>query len=156
MNYLKKTYKRYNTRRKLMSINPNDVPKFSFLGVEKYCRIYKVYDGDTCTLLFRWKKQNINTSCRIYGIDTPELRTKDPEEKRAGYEAKHFLEKLILGQVLMVKFGKNGKYGRPLIQIFLDDGRSISDVMISSKHAKPYFGGTKDPFKLNLNNRKQK
>ena len=148
MNYIKKSYKRYNTRRRLMSIEPKDVPKFSFNGVEKYCRIYKVYDGDTCTLLFMWKKQVINTSCRIYGIDTPELRTKDPEEKKAGYAAKEFLENLILERCILVKFGKNGKYGRPLIEIFLEDGRSISDVMISSGHAKPYFGGKKDPFKL--------
>jgi len=146
MNYIKKTYKKYNTERKLMKLEPKDIPKFSFNGIEKYARIYKVYDGDTCTLLFQWKKQNINTSCRIYGIDTPELRTKDPEEKRAGYEAKYFLEELILDKVLLVKFGKDGKYGRPLVQIFLDDGRSISDVMISSNHAKPYFGGTKNPF----------
>ena len=146
MNYIKKSYKKYNTSRKLMKLDPKEVPKFSFLGVEKYARIYKVYDGDTCTLLFRWKKQNINTSCRIYGIDTPELRTKDKDEKKAGYEAKYFLEKLILGQVLLVKFGKDGKYGRPLVQIFLDDGRSISDVMISSGHAISYFGGTKNPF----------
>jgi len=121
MNYFKKSYKRYNTRRKLMSIDPSDVPKFSFNGVEKYARIYKVYDGDTCTLLFRWKKQVINTSCRIYGIDTPELRTKDLDEKKAGYEAKKFLEGLILNKVLLVNFGKDGKYGRPLIQIFLED-----------------------------------
>jgi len=146
MNYIKKKYTRYNTARKLMKLDPTEIPKFSFLGVEKYARIYKVYDGDTCTLLFEWNKQMINTSCRIYGIDTPELRTKDLDEKKAGYEAKEFLEGLILDKILLVKFGKNGKYGRPLIQIFLDNGQSISDILISNKYAKPYFGGTKDPF----------
>ena len=106
----------------------------------------KVYDGDTCTVLFRWKKQNINVSCRLLGIDTPELRTKNPKEKKAGYAAKEFLEGLVLEKVLKVKFGKNGKYGRPLIEIFLPNGQSVNNTMITNNHAKPYFGGKKDKF----------
>ena len=146
MNYIKTTYKKFNDRRRLMKLEPTDIPKFSFEGIEKNARIYKVYDGDTCTLLFRWKKQNINISCRIFGIDTPELRTKNLKEKKAGYEAKKFLQGLILEKILRVKFSKNGKYGRPLIEIFLPNGQSISDIMISNGYAKPYFGGTKDKF----------
>ena len=146
MNFVKKSYKQFNDRRRLSKLDPTEIPKFSFDGVEKNARIYKVYDGDTCTLLFRWKKQNINISCRIFGIDTPELRTKNPKEKKAGYKAKEFLEGLILEKVLKVKFGKNGKYGRPLVEIFLPNGQSISDIMIVNKYAKPYFGGKKDKF----------
>ena len=146
MNYIKTTYKKFNDRRRLMKLEPTDIPKFSFEGIEKNARIYKVYDGDTCTLLFRWKKQNINISCRIFGIDTPELRTKNLKEKKAGYEAKKFLQGLILEKILRVKFSKNGKYGRPLIEIFLPNGQSISDIMISNGYAKPYFGGTKNKF----------
>jgi len=146
MNFIKTSYKKFNDRRRLLKLEPSDIPKFSFENIEKNARIYKVYDGDTCTVLFRWKKQNINISCRIFGIDTPELRTKNLKEKKAGYEAKEFLEGIILEKVLRVKFGKNGKYGRPLVEIFLPNGQSISDIMISNGHAKPYFGGKKEKF----------
>lgn len=141
--YIKDMYKYKKTKKYLKKLEPNDVNSFSFNGVKKYARIVKVYDGDTCTILFKWKKQNIKTSCRILGIDTPELRTKNKKEKELGYKAKEFLEGLILEQILMVKFGKNGKYGRPLVEIFLHNGQSISDLMISNGYAKPYFGGTK-------------
>ena len=143
LSYLKDSVKYIRDKKRLKKLEPKDVKAFSFDGVKKYCRIVKVYDGDTCTILFRWKNQNIKTSCRIYGIDTPELRTKNKKEKVLGYKAKEFLEGIILEKVLKVKFGKDGKFGRPLVEIFLHDGRSISDIMISEGHAKPYFGGTK-------------
>jgi len=142
--YIKDLYKYNKTKKYLKKLEPKNVKPFSFIGVEKYARIVKVYDGDTCTILFKWKKQNIKTSCRIVGIDTPELRTKNKKEKELGYKAKEFLENLILEKVLKVKFGKDGKFGRPLVEIFLHNGQSISDIMISNGHAKPYFGGTKE------------
>jgi len=142
--YIKDLYKYNKTKKYLKKLEPKNVKPFSFVGVEKYARIVKVYDGDTCTILFKWKKQNIKTSCRIVGIDTPELRTKNKKEKELGYKAKEFLENLILEKVLKVKFGKDGKFGRPLVEIFLHNGQSISDIMISNGHAKPYFGGTKE------------
>lgn len=141
--YIKNIYKYKKTKKYLEKLEPSEIKPFSFSGIEKYARIIKVYDGDTCTILFRWKKQNIKTSCRIIGIDTPELRTKNKVEKKLGYEAKDFLQNLILEKVLKVKFGKDGKFGRPLVEIFLHNGQSISDIMISNGHAKPYFGGTK-------------
>lgn len=143
MNRIKDAYKYYKTKKELKKLNPSEVKSFSFEGVEKYARIVKVYDGDTCTILFRWKKQNIKTSCRIYGIDTPEIRTKNQKEKTKGYIARDFLKSLIEEKVLKVKFGKDGKFGRPLVEIYLQNGQSISDIMIQQKHAKPYFGGKK-------------
>ena len=142
--YIKDIYKYNKTKKYLRKLSPADVNTFSFSGVEKYARIVKVYDGDTCTILFKWKNQNIKTSCRIIGIDTPELRTKNLKEKELGYKAKEFLEGLIFEEVLKVKFGKDGKFGRPLVEIFLHNGRSVADIMISTGHAKPYFGGKKE------------
>ena len=143
MNYIKDTFKYLKTKKQLNKLNPKDVKPFSFEGVEKYARIVKVYDGDTCTILFRWKKQNIKTSCRILGIDTPELRTSNKKEKALGYAAKEYLEYMILEQILKVKFSKDDKYGRPLVEIFLHNGTSVADLMIKQGHAKPYFGGAK-------------
>ena len=140
-------FKKFNTQRKLKKLEPLDIPIFSFDGVKKFARIHKVYDGDTCTLLFRWKKQNIKISCRILGIDTPEIRTRNAEEKKAGYKARDFLIGLIYEKILMVHFSKFDKYGRPLIEIFLNNGQPISNIMISNGYARSYNGGTKIPFK---------
>jgi len=141
--HIKDLVKYYKTKRYLKKLDKKEVKTFSFDGVEKYVRIIKVYDGDTCTLIFRWKKQNIKCSCRIIGIDTPELKTSNKKEREMGFKAKEFLENLILEKVLKVRFLKNDKYGRPLVEIFLHNGQSISNLMITEGYAKPYFGGTK-------------
>lgn len=142
-NKIKYSIKYLKTKRQLGKLDPKNIKRFSFLGVEKYARIYKVYDGDTVSLLFRWKKQTINVSCRIDGIDTPELRTKNEKEKELAIKARDFLKDLILEKTLLVTFLKNGKYGRPLIEIHLPNGQSIKDIMIRKKYAKFYDGGSK-------------
>lgn len=142
-NKLKNLVKYYKTKRYLKKLNTNEIKSFSFNGVQKYARIVKVYDGDTCTIIFRWKKQNIKCSCRIHGIDTPELKTSNKREKEFGYKARDFLSSVILEQVLMVHFLKDDKYGRPLVNIFLHNGQSVGDMMITGGYAKPYFGGKK-------------
>ena len=80
---------------------------------EYTAKITSVYDGDTVTgdvdLGFGiWiKKQKF----RLMGIDTPEIRTKDKDEKVRGYEARDRLRELILGKTVRIRsFGK-GKYG---------------------------------------------
>lgn len=148
MNFIKTQFKKLNDKRRLQNLNPSNIQRFSFEGLERQCRIIKCYDGDTITIIFRFNKQYYKLSCRIVGIDTPELRTSNEKEKKAGYEAKEFLEKLILDKILLVKFGKYGKYGRPLIKVFLPNKQSISDIMISNKYAKPYFGGKKTEWKF--------
>ena len=143
MNFVKKHYKKFNDRRRLSKLEPSEINIFSFKGLERQARVVKVYDGDTITIIFRYNKNYYKLSCRILGIDTPELRTKNLKEKKMGYKAKIFLEQLILDKILTVRFDKFGKYGRPLIEIFLPNGQSISNVMITNKYAKPYFGGKK-------------
>jgi micrococcal nuclease len=141
-NKIKNIVKYYKTKRYLKKLDPSKIKSFSFNGVQKYARIVKVYDGDTCTIIFRWKKQNIKCSCRLYGIDTPEIRTTNKKEKELGYIAKDFLSSLLLEKVVMVHFLKDDKYGRPLVNIFLN-GSSIQEIMITNGFAKPYFGGKK-------------
>ena len=148
MNFVKTQFKKLNDKRRLKQLDPLDIDRFSFEGLERQSRVVKVYDGDTITILFRFNKQYYKTSCRMVGIDTPELRTKNLKEKAAGYKAKQFLETLILDKILLVKFGKFDKYGRPLVEVFLDNGQSVSNMMISNKYAKPYFGGKKTEWKF--------
>lgn len=136
-----------NYRKKLETINHNDIPKFTFETGEKiYAKVYKVYDGDTISVIFRWHRQYIKTSCRILGLDTPEIRTKNLEEKKLGIEVRDFLRSLILDKVVKIKLYHNDKYGRPLIDVFTEDDKSIKDILIEKKFAKPYNGGRKEPW----------
>ena len=116
---------------------------------EYKCKIIKVIDGDTTDVDIDlgfgvWlKKQRI----RFFGIDTPESRTRDLEEKKYGLAAKKYVtDHMPLGStqtLVTVKDGK-GKYGRILGQFKLEDGSILNDNMIAEHHAVAYFGQSKD------------
>ena len=75
------------------------------------------------------------------GIDTPEIRTKDKDEKVRGYEARDRLRELILGKTVRIRsFGK-GKYGRWLVDIWIEDmdTRSVNQLLILEGHANHYI-----------------
>lgn len=132
--------------RRLLKIDPEDIPKFSFDGITTYARVVKVYDGDTVTIVFEHKNEMIKYSCRLFGIDTPEIRTKDLEEKKKGYAARDYLHSYINDQIVKINLLKFDKYGRLLANLFVNIGGTYHDVsrlMINEGHAKAYFGGTK-------------
>jgi micrococcal nuclease len=89
---------------------------------------------------------------RIYGIDTPESRTRDLEEKKFGLMAKEFVKKFVKGDKRNIKstiilrtekYDAKGKFGRILGDIIVD-GASMSDTMIKEHHAVPYYGQSKE------------
>ena len=103
--------------------------------------IISVYDGDTVTadvdLGFGvWlRKQKF----RLIGINTPEIRTRDLNEKKRGYAARDRLRELVLDKRVIVKSHGKGKYGRWLVDIIDDSGKSINQMLITEGHAKPYL-----------------
>jgi micrococcal nuclease len=119
----------------------------------KYLYHYKaevlsVYDGDTVTLMIdQGMKHFARVKVRMIGIDTPEIRTKDLEEKKRGYEAKDYLKSRIEGKTVIVQTLKKGKFGRWLGVLWSYDadmdelGESLNDEMIRMGHAKAYDGG---------------
>jgi len=121
---------------------------------EYSCTIVKVVDGDTADVDIDlgfgvWlKKQRI----RFYGIDTPESRTRDLEEKKYGLMAKdvvlHFLP-VGSTQTLRTRQDGKGKYGRILGEFLIHDAKTdsqmtINDWMIREHHAVAYFGQSKE------------
>ena len=88
------------------------------------------------------KKQRI----RLHGIDTPESRTRDLDEKRYGLMAKKFLTQQIEnGAILKTRLDKKGKYGRILGEfISLDGNTNINELMIRKHHAVSYHGASKE------------
>ena len=118
------------------------------------CTILKIVDGDTVDVDIDlgfgvWLR---NQRVRVYGIDTPESRTSDPEEKVFGLLSKNRLEELLpvgTKQTLKTHLGEErGKFGRILGEFIvyydLDDCmKSVSDILVEEHHAVKYFGQSK-------------
>ena len=121
---------------------------------EYKCKIVKVIDGDTTDVDIDlgfgvWlKKQRI----RFFGIDTPESRTRDLEEKKYGLAAKKYVtDRMPVGStqtLVTVKDGK-GKYGRILGQFRMEDGSILNENMIAEHHAVAYHGQSKEDIEEN-------
>tara|TARA_B100001996_G_scaffold69440_1_gene50752 strand:- start:1611 stop:2075 length:465 start_codon:yes stop_codon:yes gene_type:complete len=113
----------------------------------------KVLDGDTIDVTIDlgfdlFKKERV----RVAGVDTPEKRTRDLEEKELGIHAtnwlKEKLEDVLAGDdELIVRtelHGGVGKYGRLLGWLYIGDEQlSLNEKMIDEGYAWAYDGGTK-------------
>ena len=115
--------------------------------------IVKVLDGDTIDVLIDlgfdlFKKERV----RIAGVDTPEKRTRDLEEKALGIDATNWLKEKLDSTIagddeLTIRtelVGGVGKYGRLLGWLYIGDGNvSLNEKMIEEGYAWAYDGGTK-------------
>ena len=114
--------------------------------------VVKIIDGDTIdvnthlgfnVILY---KQRI----RLMGIDTPESRTRNLEEKERGLLSKAYVEnKCPVGSTIMIESLDRGKFGRILGNIWeagqdADPDTSINKRMIADGFAVEYYGGSKD------------
>lgn len=120
-----------------------DAPLFSLNDQTFDAKVVNAYDGDTIKCVFEFKGEYYKWNCRLNGIDTPELRTKDLEEKKMGIIARDALREKILNKVVKLKCHKFDKYGRLLVDVYYED-TNMSEWMISSGFGKSYDGGTKE------------
>ena len=116
-------------------------------------KINKVVDGDTIDVTIDlgfdlYKKERV----RVAGIDTPEKRTRDLEEKALGIDATNWLKAKLAEAItgddeLTIRTelsGGIGKYGRLLGWLYIGDGNvSVNEEMIHLGYAWEYDGGTK-------------
>ena len=110
-----------------------------------HAHVLSVYDGDTITVMLDLgMKITRKASCRLVGIDTPEIRTKVAGEKEAAYAARDRVRELILDKhVTIQSMSKPDKYGRLLVRVWDGDGRCVNDLLVGEKHAISYDGGKK-------------
>ena len=115
--------------------------------------INRVVDGDTIDVTIDlgfdlYKKERV----RVAGVDTPEKRTRDLEEKALGYDATNWLKEKLEGAIegeddLVIRtelVGGVGKYGRLLGWLYIGDADiSLNEMMIEEGYAFSYDGGTK-------------
>ena len=128
---------------------PNRKSCYNFRVVE----INRVLDGDTIDVTIDlgfdlFKKERV----RVAGVDTPEKRTRDLEEKELGIHATNWLKEKLEGAVagdddLVIRtelVGGVGKYGRLLGWLYIGDAElSLNEQMIDEGYAWEYDGGTK-------------
>jgi len=111
----------------------------------------RVIDGDTIDAKIDLGF-DISTKKRIrfMGINTPESRTRDLEEKARGLAAKARVKELLEGaDIIQLKSHGVGKYGRCLGELSIDivDGQekmtleSVNEILIKEGHAVEYHGG---------------
>ncbi len=150
------------------SVTDADVPFTTLEGHKSKAKVVYVYDGDTVYLVYEdSNKQYQKVHARLAGIDTPEMTktsgiaklarnalislvtniSLDEYDTRSSPELKYLLDKNT--KVLYAIFKGKEKYGRELVELYdYEDARgdfskSINQKLIDTKHAKPYYGGTK-------------
>ncbi len=115
--------------------------------------IKKVLDGDTIDVIIDLGFDLAKTErVRIAGVDTPEKRTRNLEEKALGIDATEWLKDKLEGAIdgdddLVIRtelVGGVGKYGRLLGWLYIGDSDvSLNEQMITEGYAWAYDGGTK-------------
>lgn len=137
------------------------------------CTIIKIIDGDTIDvdIDLGFKVQLYKRRVRLYGIDTPESRTRDLEEKKRGLLSKQYLlDHTPIGSTILLESLDRGKSGTILGRIWAYDGNwnedhpllagidedSINKEMCLDGFAVEYFGDSKEELKEKHKSNKQK
>ena len=145
-----------------------DTPFFSLSGKECWGRVVQIYDGDTMKIVIKLFDGYYKFNCRLNGIDTCEIKSKEPENKLKAIKARNrvlqlvnkhepiqldkaftkkeldaYLDKHVC--LVWMKCCEFDKYGRLLVHVYENDKspQSISDILLAEKLAYTYNGGTK-------------
>lgn len=112
---------------------------------EYNCEVTRIVDGDTVDVIIDLGFDiSYKSRVRLYGIDTPESRTRDKDEKVRGLMSKQYLvDELSKGQVVIKTHkDKKGKFGRVLGEMYVAD-RNINLMMVDDYMAVKYKGQNK-------------
>lgn len=139
---------------------------FDWSGKTVPARLVSVHDSDTCRAVFDTGQGIRQIIVRIYGIDGPELNSKNPDEKRHAVRARNELlesvaprlfssdgeydraaiEQKLAETVVLVtlKLRHQDKYGRTLADIETADGFDVARRLLDNGSVHAYFGKTKE------------
>ena len=134
-----------NTQEYLMENGSLQTPLFTLSGLHTDVKCVKCYDADTIHIVIHLNNSLQRFVCRLVGIDSAEIKSKNAKEKEAAIKARDYLKDMILDKIINVECGKFDKYGRLLITIFYDD-MNVNEHLVEQKHAYKYDGKTKREF----------
>lgn len=101
--------------------------------------VVNVYDGDTVTLAVKWLDLIKQSRVRLAGIDTPEIKSRDPLIVEKGFASKAYLETLLpVGKEVIVQALIVDNYGRMLGTIYQSkkDTISVNQMIIDNGFGK--------------------
>lgn len=115
------------------------------------CKVVKVYDGDTVHVaaLTGGSDRPSRFVVRLPGIDAPEIRSRDPMEKKTARYVQEELSKILLGRIVKARVSGTDKYGRLLADLIIEDPSgaagtiSVSAWLLDKGYATEYDGGKK-------------
>jgi hypothetical protein len=132
----------------LIRLSPS-IHKCSFIGWH-LVKVVSVYDGDTVNVLLILGITGFKFGLRIYGIDTAEIKSRNPILKNYAIKSRNFLQTLLKPEhIYIARIIDNDKYGGRLIaDVFYKNDKgeycSVSDIMLTNNFALPYNGKTKE------------
>lgn len=106
-------------------------------------KCFKTYDGDTCRFMIKLPNGISAFKARLLHINTAEMRTKCPIEKKIAKEAKVVAKALLDDQICLIHVKGTDLYGRKLCEIQFEDGSFYHDKIIHECLALPYEGTKK-------------
>ena len=126
---------------------------------EYNCTVDRVVDGDTIDVVLDLGFSVLYKSrVRLFGIDTPESRSRNKDEKARGNMAAKYLEDAVNSGDVVIRTelkDSRGKFGRVLGTVVVD-GVDINQAMCKAHLAVPYFGQSKDDVEAShMKNRKK-
>ena len=115
---------------------------------EYKCEVTRIVDGDTVDVILDLGFKILHKArIRLYGIDTPESRTRDKDEKVRGLLAKDFIVEHVAAcstTIIQTRLrDSRGKFGRVLGVLFVDN-LNINSALAEHHHAVPYTGQSKN------------
>ena len=158
----------------LINIKCDDINEFSLNNITTIGKIVDVYDGDTCKIVIIINNNLLKFSCRLIGLDAPEIKpllTKNNRDFEIldAYKSRNKLIKLSTTciidldsnlkkkecklllesntKMITVVCHEFDKYGRLLVSLYdANDSISYNDILINEGFAKKYDGKHKDGF----------
>lgn len=123
---------------------------FTLLNADNFddVKVLSVYDGDTFKVNLPCTQDIFcrDISVRVYGIDTPEIKTKNSCEKKKAKEAQNLTKNILSKGVVVLKNCKRDKYFRLLCEVSVlgkNQGYDLSEELIDNNLAVRYYGETK-------------
>ena len=118
---------------------------------EYKCKVKRVVDGDTMDVILDLGFDVLHSvRVRLAGIDTPESRTRDLDEKARGKLSKAYLKESIKGKKIVLKTklkDSRGKFGRVIAEVWaeFEEGslRNVNELMVKEAYAVVYTAENK-------------
>jgi micrococcal nuclease len=117
-----------------------------FIPPISFCKVIKVYDGDTITVCSKLPFEGspvYRFRVRLASIDSPEIRGGTKHETELAIISRDALHNLIYGKIIELRGNKIEKYGRVLADLYIGN-LHINKWLIDNNYAVPYDGGKKN------------